>query len=149
MGSRGPKPKAEVRLLHRANRSGPVMPDWPMDSKLPQMPSHLHGFAKTLWCSLGPQLAAEGLLNELFKNSFAVLCSAWGHAMQIEKELSDLPANSDPKIRVSLRRLLIQQQKLVHLLSGEFGLSPNMRGRVQAERRPPMLPSPWDQFGCE
>jgi hypothetical protein len=81
----------------------------------------------------------------LFRGTFVMLCTAWGHLMDFEDELKALPPGA--RERPAMRRLCIAQSKLVAQLSAEFGLSPNWRGRVQSERTPPTKPSAWDQFG--
>jgi phage terminase small subunit len=147
MGTRGPKPSAEVRLLHHTNtpRARPL--PWPLEAKLPPCPKHLDGYARALWRSLGSALVREGLMTPMFRGTFAMLCSAWGHLLTLEDELKALAPGA--RERTALRRLCIAQSKLVAQLSAEFGLSPNWRGRVQGDRTPPTTPSAWDQFGGE
>jgi phage terminase small subunit len=118
---------------------------WPLEAKLPPCPRFLSGYARRLWRELGPALVREGLICDLYRNSFVLLCSSWGRLLDIETELKALPPGS--KERIVLRRLSIAQAKLVVQLGAEFGLSPNQRGRVQNDRDPPPKPSGWDQFG--
>lgn len=145
MGTRGPKPRAEVRVLHNTNLGRARPAPWPFEAKLPPCPKHLDGHARALWRNLGPALVREGLMCPMYRGTFAMLCSAWGHLLDFEQELRALPPNSEQ--RTGLRRLCIAQSKLVAQLAAEFGLSPNRRGRVQNERNPPPKPSGWDQFG--
>jgi phage terminase small subunit len=145
MGTRGPKPRAELHVLHNTNPGRARPMPWPLEAKLPPCPRHLDGHARALWRSLGPALVREGLMCELYRGMFEMLCAAWGHLLDLEQELRTLPEGS--KERSGLRRLRIAQSKLVVQLAAEFGLSPNWRGRVQGDRTPPTTPSAWDQFG--
>ena len=146
MGTRGPKAlDPETRRLRHSKNSGAKVAPWPLESVLPEPPPHLNGRAAELWAEVGPELAEAGLICCLYKRNFASLCCAWAGQEELEEDLAGLPRGSEE--RYTTRRLLLQYTKLARDLSAEFGLSPSMKGRVQAERRPPLAKNdPWAKF---
>lgn len=91
-------------------------------------------------------MAAVGLLDELYAHVFSGYCTSVAHALDIERELAELPVDADEVLRARLRRLLIQQRKLCLQLGEPFGLTPAARLRVVMSESKPRGPSPWDDF---
>jgi P27 family predicted phage terminase small subunit len=146
MASKGPRPQGtKVRLLHGdALKRKTAVAEWHPEVKLPKMPRHLRGTARTLWRELGAELLRQGLVTELDRCALSMLCTSWARSLLIEAELAQLPVGG--KEAQVLNRALIATQKLCTQLASEFGMSPAWRHRAQAERTPPLEPSPWDEF---
>lgn len=102
----------------------------------PECPPHLDYEAQLEWHRLVGQLAADGLMTERDRASFALYCMAWSRWVKAEKELakralvmrSGDKRKENPYLAISVRAM----EQLLKILQ-EFGLSPAARMRVRVD----------------
>lgn len=165
-GRRGPLPKpASLKLLegNAGKRTLDLSAGVNPVVRVPTPPKDLRPEAKKAWKRLGPHLEQYGLISDLDVETFGILCQAIGdlHCFDrafnakinrlVESEGQDY---ADALISASMMSApsgYTQQSTLYSLIKGaraeyhryaaHFGLSPALRGRVQASNyAQPSLP---------
>lgn len=156
-GSRGPLPKpVALRLLegNAGKRALDLSAGVNPLIRVPTPPKELRPEAKKAWKRLGPHLETYGLISELDVETFGILCQAIGdlhcfdrsfnariNLLVDEKGMDYADALVDASM-MSAPSGYTQQSTLYSLIKGaraeyhryaaHFGLSPALRGRVQA-----------------
>ncbi len=154
MGARGPKPTPpELKALTGARiRTAADLGDGvnPL-VKVPAMPKHLVGAARSEWKRIAPLLIELRLLTELDRAALAMYCQAWGELVALQQQINaaareaeqdgrpatdamwaKLPSGiARPSVLVKLRD---DAEARTERMLGHFGLSPSQRSRVTASR---------------
>lgn len=111
---------------------------------IPEKPAWLDLNASALWDKLAPELAREGLLCELYRDTFALLCQAWSNYLDAQKQISEKGMvirtsrgnlKKNPWLAVGKTELYI-----FLALSKQFGLSPASKQSIYKEKPAPENP---------
>lgn len=154
MGQRGPKPTplavkalTGARIRTAADLGDGVHPE----VRVPTMPKHLIGPARTEWKRIAPLLIELRLLTELDRAALTMYCQAWGELVTLQQQINAemreaceagkpdtsalwarLPSGiARPSVLVKLRD---DAEARTERMLGHFGLSPSQRSRVTASR---------------
>jgi len=116
-------------------------------------PKVLGEHGKSIWARLGPYLLECGVLTQLHKESFTVLCLCYDRLMQIAEEINNAPQASRVTIedkRKSLKKqpaLMAWKAALVDFraYSESFGLTPEAMDKLEVKKLKELKPDEKDK----
>lgn len=119
--------------------------------EIPQTGMHLNPHAKTFAKDIGPELAKYGLISNLDRPMFEMLCQAYGRWKQAELKMQAIAKESKgdglliktPSGYPVMSPYLIIANKAMEqlkVLLAEFGMSPSARARVTPSSQMPLFP---------
>jgi P27 family predicted phage terminase small subunit len=145
MKGRRPKPTS-WRVIEGNRGRRPLNRNEPRPTPtMPTVPAHLSDAARTEWDRLAPQLHALGLLTELDRAMFAVVCVAIADVAEAEQRIAQfgkfMKGSRGQPIRSPYVRIRDDALAILHRFAIEFGLTPASRGRISV---PTLRPQPTD-----
>jgi phage terminase small subunit len=132
MGKRGPRPTpTALRVLRGNPGKRPISGDEPQPAPLSELdaPVWLDELAAAIWADLAPKAHGLGLLTELDRPRFGMLC---GHLARWQRHYQADPDGTDHTTAGLLRR----EAEIVARLSAAFGLDPASRVALRVVRKP-------------
>jgi phage terminase small subunit len=132
VGKRGPRPTpTALRVLRGNPGKRPLSGDEPQPAPLGTLeaPVWLDELAGAIWADLAPKAHGLGLLTELDRPRFAMLC---GHLARWQRHYQADPDGSDHTKAGLLRR----EAEIVARLSAAFGLDPASRVALRVSKKP-------------
>jgi len=115
---------------------------WPIPAAIPAVPDFLDDAAKAEWVRLAGELHKLGRLTALDVAVFAAYCSAYGHLVELQQQLSRKQLTA--AARAQLTKMARAASRDVLRYGAEFGLSPQSRRRFADVPAAP--PDPLDKF---
>jgi P27 family predicted phage terminase small subunit len=100
--------------------------------KRPSRPARLTGEAKNLWNRLSPKLCDLGLLTELDRETFALLCEAWQDYVELRDQIKEplIKTMSGNTIQNPLIGMMNKTHKRFVDMSARFALTPRDRAAL-------------------
>lgn len=139
---RPPKPTA-LRVLqgnpgHRPLPKGEPKPV----ATMPARPEWLLPEAKREWSRLAPQLVRLGVLTEIDRVPFAMLCQAWGRYQRSQRRLDEIERIGAAGSLEHRREVMIEARYFAEVaaLAGRFGLTASDRARLRLPEEKPVDP---------
>jgi P27 family predicted phage terminase small subunit len=131
MGKRGPKPEPKALKVFKGTRFKRPDSVELLPAILPAPPEWLGDHGRQVWLTVGPHLAAVGLLSEVDSGALAIYCDAWdefhdaqrlidAHGELIPTDKGGFQMNPACRLKNAARAAIRQYQ-------GEFGLTPAAR----------------------
>ena len=132
MAGRRPKPTA-LKVIKGTARKSRLNPKEPQASEgdFSKCPSWLCSEGKKEWKRMSGKLKDAGVLTELDRTAFTVLCQMWG-------EYVEGTINKEPVSMAHITQM--------RLMASEFGLTPSSRSKVEAVPIETLEHDPWDDL---
>ena len=127
------KPTSHLKLHgnYRADRHGDRA-DEPQPKGAPEMPSHLKGDARLLWCKVVPQLVGAGMAKSIDAYSLASMCEWYRQYRKTLRAIDRIGANHKDHYKLLIQ--LNMASNNFDRLAAKFGMTPVDRTRLKNEK---------------
>ena len=132
MAGRRPKPTV-LKIIKGTARKSRLNPKEPqvIEGDFRKCPSWLCSEGQKEWKRISGKLKGTGILTELDRTAFTVLCQMWGEYVEGTK-------NKEPVSMAHITQM--------RLMAGEFGLTPSSRSKVEGIEPVSNELDPWDDL---
>jgi P27 family predicted phage terminase small subunit len=132
---RGRPPKNnQLKILSGSKRAKKMTRRPKVDTPMWPCPDHVINHGKELWNTVGPVLLTNGIMNELDRSCFAMLCSTYDRLMKFQAILrEDGPILEDKQGRMKkhpIATIISQHESLLKTYCQDFGMTPASRSRL-------------------
>ena len=147
-----PTPVLKLRGSFRAGRHGqrfgddgldhkrPACPQWLITHRETEEAEYVRRESRSLWNRLAPQLYQAGLLIDLYREMFAMLCDSWGRyrlaCSKCDTEGMTTIGSKKNAIKSPWTAIRAECYKQAVELAGKFGLSPSDLAGVRGLEKP-------------
>jgi len=147
-----PTPVLKLRGGFRSDRHGrrldadgldhkrPACPQWLIKHRETADAEYVRRESRSLWNRLSPQLYQAGLLIDLYREMFAMLCDAWGRyrlaCAKCDSEGMTTIGSKKNAIKSPWTAIRTECYKQAVELAGKFGLSPADLASVRSVEKP-------------